>query len=960
MTWYKNEFFESLKTGFVDKVVPSSREHRPQLLVNDQKAGKKVLTTIERELRTCDEFWLSVAFVTTSGIATLKNTLIELKERNISGKILASQYLNFTQPEALRMLLQFENIELKIVTDGDFHSKGYLFKKGDMFDLIIGSSNLTANALCTNKEWNLKVSASEQSELILQTAAEFEREFANATKVDDTWITRYELYYRSQLEYNRKIQERQDYSDFREVKPNLMQREALENIKQLRKKGKNKALLISATGTGKTYLSAFDVKAFQPKKFLFIVHRRTIAEKAMETYQHLFGSHIKMGIYSGSSRELNADFIFSTVQTISKDEHIQQFAKDHFDYIVIDETHRAGAASYQKIMTYFTPAFMLGMTATPERMDGLDVFTLFDHTIAYEIRLHKALEEEMLSPFHYYGVTDMSINDQVIEDKSDFNLLTAHERIERIIEKANLYGCDDGIVRGLIFCSLKNECHELSRAFNQLKKPNGTYYNTIALTGDDSEETRVDAIRRLESDQLFEKLDYIFTVDIFNEGIDIPRVNQIIMLRPTQSAIIFVQQLGRGLRKVNSKEYLTVIDFIGNYSNNYLVPIALYGDTSYNKDTLRNLISTGSQFMPGTSTINFDRITKEKIFAALDSANLQLKKDLLTDYKLLKHKIGRIPMMVDFIEHGSRDPFGFVDYSKSYFNFVQSIETDFEFKCTKEQIELLELFSLEINNAKRIEESVLLKLLLDKNSSSSTIDDFKRYISEHFGYTPTDETIQSTLKNLNFDFIRKSKKIVELNHNIFSLSKEFLQVLNKNDFKIFLLDNIEYAMSAFTKRFDLNKLYNGFVLGQKYSRKDVCRILNWETDISSTVYGYRSQNGCTPCFVTYQKSSKISQSTQYNDHFINQQTFAWESRSKRKIESTEIQAVLSSHLILLFVKKSDGEGTDFYCLGEVNIVPDTVQQGRMSISGEPVVHMNYILHHPVEDHLYDYLTDQGA
>lgn len=316
--------------------------------------------------------------------------------------------------------------------------------------------------------------------------------------------------------------------------------------------------------------------------------------------------------------------------------------------------------------------------------------------------------------------------------------------------------------------------------------------------------------------------------------------------------------------------------------------------------------------------------------------------------------------MMDFIEHGSRDPFGFVDYSKSYFNFIQTIETDFEFKCTKEQIELLELFSLEINNAKRIEETVLLKLLLDSNSSSSTIDDFKRYISEHFGYTPTDQTIQSTLKNLNFDFIRKSKKIVELNHNIFSLSKEFLQVLNKNDFKIFLVDNIEYATSAFTKRFDLNKLSNGFVLGQKYSRKDVCRILNWETDISSTVYGYRSQNGCTPCFVTYQKSSKISQSTQYNDHFIDQQTFAWESRSKRKIESTEIQAVLDSHLILLFVKKSDGEGTDFYCLGEVNIVPDTVHQGKMSISGEPVVHMNYMLHHPVEDHLYDYLTDQGA
>ena len=958
MTWLKGDLFESLKTGFVDKVVQSNREYRPQLVVNDKGTGRKVLTTIERELRTCDEFWLSVAFITTSGLATLKNTLIELKERKIPGKILASQYLNFTQPEALRMILQFENIELKIVTDGDFHSKGYLFKKGDMFDLIIGSSNLTANALCTNKEWNLKVTASEESDLILQTVTEFEREFKDASEVDDQWIAGYELYYKSQLEYNKKIQERTQYTEFHEVKPNLMQREALENIKQLRKKGNNKALLISATGTGKTYLSAFDVKAFQPKKFLFIVHRRTIAEKAMETYQHLFGSHIKMGLYSGESRELEADFIFSTVQTISRDEHIRQFAKDHFDYIVIDETHRAGAASYQKIMDYFTPAFMLGMTATPERMDGLDVFKLFDHTIAYEIRLHKALEEEMLSPFHYYGVTDLSINDQVIEDKSDFNLLTANERIERIIEKATLYGCDDGNIRGLIFCSLKNECHELSKAFNKFRKRNGAYYNTVALTSDDSEETRAEAIRRLESDQLSEKIDYIFTVDIFNEGIDIPRINQIIMLRPTQSAIIFVQQLGRGLRKVNTKEYLTVIDFIGNYSNNYLVPIALYGDTSYNKDTLRNLISTGSQFMPGTSTINFDKITKEKIFAAIDSANLQLKKDLTTDYKLLKHKLGRVPMMMDFVAHGSRDPFSFVDYSKSYYNFLRLIETDFEHVCAKDQIELLELFSLEINNAKRVEESALLSLLIEQEHVS--LSNFNAYMTSTFGYIPSEETMHSVLQNLNFAFVRKPRNIVEFQHSTFSFTSEFTVTLAKNDFKQYLIDNVRYGLHAFKKRFTLTKLTNGFVLGQKYSRKDVCRILNWEADISGAVFGYKTKNECTPCFVTYQKSSSISKSTQYNDHFIDQQTFAWESRSNRKIASTEIQAVLDSKLILLFVKKSDGEGTDFYCLGPVNILPGSVKQEKMAVSEEPVVHMTYKLTTTVEDHLFDYLTDQGA
>jgi superfamily II DNA or RNA helicase len=225
--------------------------------------------------------------------------------------------------------------------------------------------------------------------------------------------------------------------------------------------------LISATGTGKTFLSAFDVKKFKPSKFLFVVHRLNIAKAAMKSYKSIFrGLGIKMGIYSGSARDLEADFIFCTVQTISKDEHLKQFSKTYFDYIVIDETHRAGAESYKKIIEYYKPKFLLGMTATPERTDGLDIFKLFDYNIAYEIRLHRALEEDILSPFHYYGVTDISVNGEILEDNSDFNLLTSDERIDRIIEKIQLYGCDNGIVKGLIFCSTVQECNSLSKGFN--------------------------------------------------------------------------------------------------------------------------------------------------------------------------------------------------------------------------------------------------------------------------------------------------------------------------------------------------------------------------------------------------------------------------------------------------------------------------------------------------------------
>jgi superfamily II DNA or RNA helicase/HKD family nuclease len=956
MSFDNQPLLNSLQTGFIDKSYQSNQSYRPQLLVNDKKAGKKVLSTIQQELENCEEFWFSVAFVTSSGFATLANTFKELEDKNIPGKILVSQYLNFTQPEALRKLKQLKNVDLRIVTEGDFHSKGYLFKTNGLYNLIIGSSNLTANALCSNKEWNLKVSATESSEIITRSIEEFKSEFDKATIVTEEFIVKYDLFYRGQLEYNRQILKRIVPEKHELIIPNLMQREALENIEHLRSLGKKKALLISATGTGKTYLSAFDVQKFKPKKFLFIVHRLTIAKEAMKTFKQLLGEEISMGIYSGNQRDLEADYIFSTVQTISKSEHYEQFDKHHFDYIVIDETHRAGAESYKRILDHFEPDFLLGMTATPERTDGFDIFKSFDYNIAYEIRLHRALEEDILSPFHYYGVTDLSLNDEIIEDKSTFNLLTSEERMNHIIKKSRYYGCDNGTIRGLIFCSSKEECKSLSGEFNK------RYFNTIALTGDNSEEERANAIKKLESDEKSEKLDYIFTVDIFNEGIDIPKVNQIIMLRPTQSAIVFVQQLGRGLRKASNKEYLTVIDFIGNYSNNYLVPIALYGDTSYNQDTIRNLISTGSQLMPGTSTINFDLITKDRIYKAIDNANLQMKKDLVNDYKLLKYKLGKSPMMMDFIQHGSRDPFSYVTYSKSYFNFVLSLEDEYKDQLKPEQIQLLELFSLEINNSKRIEESELIRLLIEQGQL--TISDFKELINEKYGLRISDSTIVSCLINLNFDFVRNPKDIIVKNETTFELSATFKEQLNNQLFKEFLIDSIEFSINKFQEVFNLNNYSNGFLLGRKYSRKDVCRILNWELNEEATVYGYKIKNGSAPLFVNYHKADDISETTKYEDGFMNPSEFKWMTKSNRTLESNDVKQLRdkSNPLnILLFVKKDNGEGTDFYFIGQVEPKEDSFNQVTMKDKNGndvPVVKIEYVLKKPVEDHLYTYLTNK--
>ena len=511
-----------LENGFIDCNLASLDKYNPKLLVNDHKNNIKVLTTIENELRSCDEFFFSVAFVTQSGIISILSILSELKAKGIKGRIITSQYQNFTEPSALRKLLEFENIELRIVTEGNFHAKGYIFRHEDSFSFIIGSSNLTQNALGANKEWNLKLSSMENGSVMQNIIREFDYTFDNATIVDNAWIDAYDEIYNTSKRagISAARQEENNIIDLQKINPNKMQVEALRSIEALRNSKKDKALLISATGTGKTYLSAFDVKKFSPEKFLFVVHRENIARAAMKSFKNVLGHNISTGMLTGGIHEMDAQYVFATIQTLAKEQILHSFDKDSFDYIVIDEVHRSGAPSYQKVLEYFQPKFLLGMTATPERTDGYDIFDLFDHNIAYEIRLNRALEENMLTPFHYFGVSEITVNGALLDDNADFNHLVCTERVERIAEAAEFYGHSGDRVKGLIFCGRKEEAKTLSQEFNEKG------YSTLALTGENSEDDREEAIERLETDDSENHLDYIFTVDIFNDVL-IPRLIQI-------------------------------------------------------------------------------------------------------------------------------------------------------------------------------------------------------------------------------------------------------------------------------------------------------------------------------------------------------------------------------------------------------------------------------------------------
>jgi len=951
----------SLHKGFIDQNKPVSAQFKPKLLTN--KNHESVLSTLLQELKTCKTFTFSVAFITEGGLATLKAMLLDLKLKGIKGRILTSTFLNFNQPKMFKELLKLDNVEVRLTGEKGFHSKGYIFEHTDYYSLIVGSSNLTDSALKANYEWNVFLTSLENGEIINHFKGQFEDAWNSAIPLSEDWISNYKQSYELQpfikqtttnaLEINTQYLTN-DLAKSLSIQPNKMQSVALQQLKNLRETGAKKGLIISATGTGKTYLSAFDVRNFAPKKMLFVVHREQILKKAMQDYRTILGGNEDdYGILSGNSKDVNAKYLFATIQTISRDSYLNEFTKDEFDYVLIDEVHKAGADSYLKVMNYFEPEFLLGMTATPERTDGFNIYELFDYNIAYEIRLQAALEEDMLCPFHYFGVTDYEIEGELIDETTELKNLVSEERVKHIIDKINYYGHSGDRVKGLIFCSKKEETHNLSVALNAAR------LKTTALTGDNTQEEREEAIRKLENGEL----QYILTVDIFNEDIDIPFLNQIVMLRQTQSSIIFIQQLGRGLRKHNSKDYVTIIDFIGNYKNNYLIPIALSGDQSMNKDNVRRK-TVNTDYIQGISTINFEEIAKKKIFDAINNTNLSTLKTLKEAYTEVKNRLGHIPTLHDFIEQNSLDPEVIIGYADNHYNFLLKLKEDIPSLSEYEQA-ILTMISKEFINGKRMHEVILIEELL-KNSSISK-DAYLTKLRDYGTYV-NDATIQSVEKIFSLDFFVQNdvkkygfKPVVILENGLYRFNEDIQESLRDSNFSAYIEDIVKCAYIK-CEKYDKTK---PLTLYEKYSRRDACRLLNWPHDDSSTIYGYRAKHNTCPIFVTYHKKDEVETSQAYGDEFLAPELFRWYTRNRLSLDSNEVKTILSYKetglQIQLFTKKDDGEGSDFYYLGEVEVADDTPKNETMP-DGKgnrlSVVTMNLVLEQPVQYDIYHYLVEE--
>jgi len=599
------------------------------------------------------------------------------------------------------------------------------------------------------------------------------------------------------------------------------------------------------------------------------------------------------------------------------------------------------------------------MTATPERTDGFNVFELFDFNVPYEIRLNDALDAEILCPFHYYGVADITFEDgTTTSDATQLTRLVSSERIDHLLETLEKYVQSGVQPRGLVFCSRKEEASELSEEMNR-RTLHGSPLRTVSLTGDDSVPHREACVEALEKGDL----DYILTVDVFNEGVDIPSLNQVIMLRKTQSAIVFVQQLGRGLRLAEGKDYVVVVDFIGNYESNFLIPIALFGSESLNKEELVEQVqeTPNPDSMPGATSVSFDKPSREAVTRSIRKTPLNSLPRLKSALTSMQRRVGGTPRLWDFYRFKSVDPVLLATKLEHYPALCEKLLKT-EANLTVNESRSLSLLSHEVMNAKRLHEFALLNELL--SAASLDLDAVRDVFSAHD--LPNDDiAVASSIATLTMQgFSPAARKryesgVASFDGTRLSAAGSFLESYRSHPaFQQAVHDLQTTGWQLTVDRFDRSRL---FTPGRQYTRTDVAHLVGWDRASASTIYGVRTDKalGIATIFVTLHKPDGVALSTAYADRLLDPFTLIWFSKSRRTLKSADVAPIVKGEVTVhVFVKKDEAEGADHYYLGQAS-VKDAQQEVMFNDQQTeiPVVRMILKLSEPTSDGLFDYLTD---
>lgn len=856
------------------------------------------LSTIQVNLRKCLSFDFSVSFIKKAGLILLSKDIKAAIERGARGRLITSTYQNFTDIESLNFFLRLasehSNFEChlddecfqnkKDYTTNGFHTKGYMFDFGDTVEMIVGSSNITRYALLKNIEWDLVVNCNKQNSAYLQAMAEYE----------DLWQKTYMLSQDLVNSYATKISfaiERWDM-DYdladRDIKPNYMQRRALRELNRNRALGVTRSLVISATGSGKTYLAAFDALNFNPDRLLYIVHEGSILKKSLDTFQQVFGGAKTCGLYTGEAKEIEADFLFST--NVSMCRSLELFDKKEFDYIIIDECHHAVADSYRRIIDYFEPEFLLGLTATENRMDNQDVVELFGNNIPYELRLRDAIINDLIVPFHYYGIRDELV-DYGLTASGERKLIaqiSMPENCEFVHQQIEKHRKEGQKLKALAFC--RNIQHARMMADNL-----GDYYHTAFLSGKNKTGERLRAYNDLQDDQ--KELEILFAVDILNEGVDIPGVNMVLFLRPTESSTIFLQQLGRGLRKYPNKPYVTILDFIGNsYKRSVHIALAL-GSLSRNsileKKLLKFMVKNDFRTLGLEDygvQIHIDDLSKEEIIDKIESENFNRINYLKMDYQNFKAylKSPSYPSHMDYMNSDyAPNLLKFMKIkiggkkTNSYYGFLKGIEETALPVFSESQVMCIDYLS-SLLPLVREHEYLVAKYLLEGMTSCSTINAICK--EEIAGFQP--EQLSHALR-----FMVEGGAITMDGDNIHIVGER------EQEFDEYVSDLLNYGLTQYSARYDNQQA--DFLLRQDYRMDQV--LLKILENPRHNQLGTYYKNGKMYVFAGLKKDATVQEHLNYADKFLDKDVFQWESIAR--ISEKEERLQREAKQVLLFVRK---------------------------------------------------------
>ena len=623
----------------VKEEVTNSITGNKQYLINRLKTSIKNATTID----------IIVSFLMESGVKLLLQDLKEALKRGVKIRILTGNYLKITQPQALYLLKSElkDQVDLRFYNNPNksFHPKAYMFHNPIDSEIYIGSSNISRGALTSSIEWNyrfLKSTAPNDFKVFYDT---FEDLFNNHSLIitDEVLKDYSKQWTRPNIYKDIEKEESKEDNVINIFEPRGAQIEALYSLEKSREEGFDKGLVVAATGIGKTYLSAFDSAKYN--KILFVAHREEIIKQAAQSFKNVRNSD-DIGFFYSNQKDTKNSFIFALVQTLGKEQYLNEeyFSKDYFDYIIVDEFHHAVSSNYKKIIDYFTPKFLLGLTATPERLDSKDVFALCDYNMVYEVRLKDAINKGWLVPFRYYGIYDETVNYEDIDykngkydDKQLEEALMLNKRGEVILNHYLKYNSK----RAIGFCTSRHHAEYMAKVFNENNIPSAAVYS--GEKGEYSEERNI-ALSKLTSGEV----KVIFSVDMFNEGLDVPAIDMVMFLRPTQSPTIFLQQLGRGLRKFKDKKYLNVLDFIGNYKKANLVPFLLSGKEYSASECKKN--KQGDYEFPEECIVDFDFKIID-IFKKQAEREMKVKDKVKEQFEVVSQMLGYRPSRVELFTY---------------------------------------------------------------------------------------------------------------------------------------------------------------------------------------------------------------------------------------------------------------------------------------------------------------------